>query len=674
MSLIPVENVGQLGIVKDQSPWQIPLNAWSNGNNVKTDEGSIKKALGYSSVMTTVPIAPYFIIHIVSGVAEFWVIGGTAAIHVYDNTKKANLLNGAIDISETTLTVDSTTNFQSKGTVTIDSEQITYTGKTATTFTGCTRAANSTSAATHDDNAVVTRTKKWYDITRSSSAYSMDTEENWSGTVIGGVLVMTNGTDKPQYWALVDGVPESTQLMQDLNDWPSTTLLNGALNDSATTVTVDSTASFPVSGTFTVDSEDISYTGRTATTFTGCTRGANSTSEAAHDDNATAYVSVTCNAMKAFRSFLIGLKVSKAGISYPRLVKWSTEAGIQTTPTSWDETLATVDAGEFELADTKGDILDGLQLRDTFMIYKEDSTYAVTFIGTPFIFSFRQISPTIGAIAKNCVVEFPGGHAFLGNGDFYVNDGRTLKPILPSKLRKYVFSTIDGEELDKCFVVADYGRSEILFCFSADGGVTTQTDEAIVWNYNANTFTIRSLPGLGHIGYGSITDPAVETTWAAATTTWETVSGVWTMSYSVVEDVLVFASAENTKIYRDNSGYQEDGSNMTSYVERTGIALNEQGQEDHTTVKNITAIYPKINIDSANTINVRLATQMSTEDTISWGDPVAFNPDSQSKVSVRGSGRFYGVKFESTTDMDWKLAGYSFEVQNAGRRGTRGYG
>ena len=160
MSLIPVENVGQLGIVKDQSPWQIPLNAWSNGNNVKTDEGSIKKALGYSSVMTTVPIAPYFIIHIVSGVAEFWVIGGTAAIHVYDNTKKANLLNGAIDISETTLTVDSTTNFQSKGTVTIDSEQITYTGKTTTTFTGCTRAANSTSAATHDDNAVVTRTKK----------------------------------------------------------------------------------------------------------------------------------------------------------------------------------------------------------------------------------------------------------------------------------------------------------------------------------------------------------------------------------------------------------------------------------------------------------------------------------------------------------------------------------
>ena len=181
------------------------------------------------------------------------------------------------------------------------------------------------------------------------------------------------------------------------------------------------------------------------------------------------------------------------------------------------------------------------------------------------------------------------------------------------------------------------------------------------------------LPGLGHIGYGNITDPAVETTWAAATTTWATVSGIWTMSYSTVEDVLVFASPENTEIYRDNSGYQEDGSDMTSFVERTGITLNERGEEDHITVKNIKAIYPKINIDSTNTINVYLATQMSTEDAVTWSDAVAFNPDSQSKVSVRGSGRFYGVKFESTTDMDWKLAGYTLEVQDAGRRGERSY-
>ena len=45
MALVPVDNVGQVGIVKDQNPWQLPPNVWSDGNNVKTDEGAIKKAL-----------------------------------------------------------------------------------------------------------------------------------------------------------------------------------------------------------------------------------------------------------------------------------------------------------------------------------------------------------------------------------------------------------------------------------------------------------------------------------------------------------------------------------------------------------------------------------------------------------------------------------------------------
>ena len=610
MALIPIEQVGQYGIVKDQNPWQLPPNVWTDGNNVKTDEGSMRKALGYASVMTTVPVAPYYITHLVAGIVEFWVIGGLTAIHVYDNTLKATELDGAMTSSSSTsaIDVDSTADFQSKGTITIESEQITYTSKTATAFGGTiTRGANGTTAATHADDLAVNRTKKWYDITRSSGAYEATAAENWTSTAIGGVLILTNGVDDPQYWALVSGVPESTQLMQDLNNWPG---------------------------------------------------------------------SVECKSMRAFRSFLVALNVTKSDVNYPRLVKWSTEAAIQTTPTSWDETSATVDAGEYELADSRGDILDGMPLRDNFMIYKEDSTYIMSYVGTPFIFSFRQLSPTVGAIAKNCVVEYPAGHAIFGNGDFYINDGRTLKPILPPKLKSYVFTTIDGEAISKSFVVADYGRSEILFCFSKDGGVTVQVDKAIVWNYNTNTFTIRDLPGVGHIGYGNILDPNVMTSWDAApatTDTWATVSGAWTMSYPTVENVLMFASAEDTKIYRDNSGNAEDTSNMTSYIERTGLSMGSQGQPDHTTVKRITAIYPKFNIDSTNTINCYLGTQMSTEDSVTWSAAVAFNPDTQSKISVRGSGKYYGVKFESTTDMDWKLDGYSIEVNDAGRRGERSY-
>lgn len=58
-------------------------------------------------------------------------------------------LDGAIDSLVTTLTVVDTTSFPSSGYVVIDTEIIKYTGKTGTSFTGCTRGADGSTAASH---------------------------------------------------------------------------------------------------------------------------------------------------------------------------------------------------------------------------------------------------------------------------------------------------------------------------------------------------------------------------------------------------------------------------------------------------------------------------------------------------------------------------------------------
>ena len=63
----------------------------------------------------------------------------------------------AIDASETEIDLTSATGFDSSGTVFIDNEQITYTGISTNTLTGCTRGANSTTAATHDNGVTVTQ-------------------------------------------------------------------------------------------------------------------------------------------------------------------------------------------------------------------------------------------------------------------------------------------------------------------------------------------------------------------------------------------------------------------------------------------------------------------------------------------------------------------------------------
>jgi hypothetical protein len=64
------------------------------------------------------------------------------------------------------------------------------------------------------------------------------------------------------------------------------TTLNGGINNSVTTITVVSTAGFLTAGELRITTEVITYTGKTATTFTGCTRGARGSANIAHSTGA----------------------------------------------------------------------------------------------------------------------------------------------------------------------------------------------------------------------------------------------------------------------------------------------------------------------------------------------------------------------------------------------------
>ena len=108
---------------------------------------------------------------------------------------------------------------------------------------------------------------------------------------------------------------------------------------------------------------------------------------------------------------------------------------------------------------------------------------------------------------------------------------------------------------------------------------------------------------------------------------------------------------------------------MTSYIERTGLDLNNPQS-----VKFVSAVYPQIDVTGDNTVNVYVGRQMAPEDAVTWEGPILFNPNTQSKVSCRVSGKYFGIKVESTSDIDWKLHGVAFEVQERGTRGIRSYG
>ena len=72
-----------------------------------------------------------------------------------EDAVKTTALNGSHTDSVTTITVDSTSGFDSSGTIYINGEVITYTGTSSTTFTGATRGANGTTASAHDSGVQV---------------------------------------------------------------------------------------------------------------------------------------------------------------------------------------------------------------------------------------------------------------------------------------------------------------------------------------------------------------------------------------------------------------------------------------------------------------------------------------------------------------------------------------
>jgi hypothetical protein len=130
------------------------------------------------------------------------------------------------------------------------------------------------------------------DFTTPNSAFQTDTID-LRHTVSGssGAWQFVNFNDRLHCFH-EDVIPQRYSGASDaLEKWSayySATAINdgSGINDSVTTITADSTIGFPMEGKIIIGTEIISYTGKTPTTFTGCGRGADSTTEASHSDDA----------------------------------------------------------------------------------------------------------------------------------------------------------------------------------------------------------------------------------------------------------------------------------------------------------------------------------------------------------------------------------------------------
>jgi len=110
-------------------------------------------------------------------------------------------VNEALDATETTITLTDASAFPTAGTIQVDSELITYTGKSSNDLTGCTRGALGTTAATHDNGATATDASDFngWGVARGASLVTLE-PGLWSLDNFGEVLVATIANSKTFTW------------------------------------------------------------------------------------------------------------------------------------------------------------------------------------------------------------------------------------------------------------------------------------------------------------------------------------------------------------------------------------------------------------------------------------------------------------------------------------------
>jgi frataxin-like iron-binding protein CyaY len=370
--------------------------------------------------------------------------------------------------------------------------------------------------------------------------------------------------------------------------------------------------------------------------------------------------STTCQVLRPFRGFLVALNVTDAASQKPNRVLWSDLSDSGALPASWDIADPGTLAGDLYLTDDKGEIIDGAQLRDMFVIYKTHSTYLMRLIGGQSVMRIDKVQVNSGLLAKNCIVEFKGRHFIVADGDIVLFDGQNIESIADKRVKDTIFNNIDTDNFNRTYVVRDDRNHEMWVCYPSSG--QSYSDKAAIWNWEDNTWTFRELTNTRHIAAG-VTNFATSPTWdSLTTTTWDSYNTTW-KSFSSNPTVDTLASAVTSAINIIGDTYDIDGVAMPSRLEKATMDLGDPDQ-----IKIVKSITPRITASAGTKVYIRVGTQMAPDDDISWGNEQLYTVGTDREAFFTQKGRFISVRMRTQdTGANWKCHGFYIKAAQSGR-------
>jgi hypothetical protein len=593
-----------------------------------------------------------------------------------DKSNDATTTAEALDTSETEIDLVSGTGFKTAGTIKIDSEIITYTGKSSNQLTGCTRGTNSTSAATHDSGAVVTQiliapiatTDGSTTITITDAAHGAKVGDfvAITGAAATGGITAENLNRKAGYQ--ITAITTNTYTITSPTAATSTVSAGGGnaiglayligIDAQLGTQSSDPALGWGVGGwssstwgtprsesesdinltnsnwSLNLWGEDLIATVRGGGIYYWDTSGtvSNRAVLASSLSGALSVPSVAFVSTVSFpdRHFIAAgsQEYSGSGSVDPMLVRWSdqedfTDFGPTSTNTAGDQRL---EIGTKVVAISPA--------REETIISTDEAIYGMTFVGPPFIFSFRLLATNSGAAGINTMMNVDGDVFWMGKRNFFSYNGVVQE--IPCSVQYYVFDRMQTRYIDKTSVGHNKQFKEITwFYVSNENSVATnpEPDSYVTFNYAENAWSIGSMDRT-----------------------------VWRDSFGSRN--VPFAFDKDGRLYNHETGTSDNGSAMTSFIESSPGEIPNTGQNLYLVDK----VIPDVTMTSDTSLSLFINTRKYPNSTEVTKGPFSIT-SSTTKVSTRAKGRQMSMKLQSSGTLDdWSLGTFRINAREDGLR------
>jgi len=363
-------------------------------------------------------------------------------------------------------------------------------------------------------------------------------------------------------------------------------------------------------------------------------------------------VDTTCKSIRAYKYHLVAMNITDAGgDAIPHRIMWSSAADPKTIPQSWTPEPGN-DAGNNDLADNLGGIVDGGNLRDSFIVYFQHASILMQYVAGQYVFTFRGLFETLGIQAINCWTEIKGTHIILADDDVIRHDGQKFESIADARIRNYLFSGITPDNHTLCCVVGRTEIDEVMICVPVIN--YDYLTVALLYNYRDDVWGVRTLPDVAYVTNGIVPQGAFDGTWDGAIPIWQLDPRWWNeANYSITSDNILMCDPAGQRLLEVDASPEEDGEPLSSFVERLSWSIHDESEVWEN--KLIQSIYPHITGTVGDTVTCRVGVQVSMGDPVDWGPRIPFTIGGRPKVDNLKHGRFLSLRFESEGGESWNI-------------------